>query len=43
MKEILKTKGQDGKPPKPKGKTTPVVNYQHNSTSKAGRLYGKLG
>src|ERR1043166_8788139 len=44
MKEMLKAKGQDGKPSKPKGKTIPALNYRYSSTSgKAGRLYGKLG
>ena len=44
MKEMLKAKGQDGKPSKPKGKPIPALNYRYSSTSgKAGRLYGKLG
>ena len=44
MKEMLKAKGQDGKPSKPKEKSIPALNYRYSSTSgKAERLYGKLG
>src|ERR1044072_1857828 len=42
MKEMLKAKGQDGKPSKAKGKPIPALNYQ-DSSGKAERLYEKLG